>query len=173
MPRVPFPLVALLVGVLIGASAILGLQRLNHDDEVLRGLTYGGSRQPKAKVGKSYTFDGGSVCVTGNFGRFTEVRPRHAQGGLTVTGFKLVDDIMTDRPTDVVTTRCRNGSDEGQRLFVDVKSDELPAAADGYVIDYTIDGRKATATSKNWAILCDVTKKPDVISGDLIPQCYE
>ena len=173
MTRALFPFVALVVGVLIGASAILGLQRMSHDDEVLRGLTYGGSSQPKAKAGKAYTFDGGSVCVTGNFARITAVRPRHPEGGLTVTGFKLVDDIMTDRPTDVVTTTCKDNSDEGQRLFVDVKSDELPAAADGYVIDYTIDGRKATATAKNWATLCDITKKPDVVSGTLIPECYE
>ena len=173
MPRAFFPFVALLVGVLIGASAILGLQRLSHDDEVLRGLEYGWSSQPKAEVGKAYTFDAGSVCVTGNFARITSVRPRHAQGALTVTGFKLVDDIMTDRPTDVVTTTCKENSDEGERLFVTLKADELPAAADGYVIEYTIDGRKATAITKNRAMLCDTTNKPDVIYGKLISKCYE
>jgi hypothetical protein len=174
MKRALLVLAALVVGALIGSAGTLGLQQLHHEDEeVLRGLAYGGSTDAKANVGTSYTFDGGSVCVTGGFGRITAIRPRHAQGGLTVTNFKLVDDIMTNRPTDVVTTRCKDNSDDGQRLFVTVKADELPAAADGYVIDYVIDGRKATTTSANWALLCDPTKKRGVTYGSIIPKCYD
>jgi hypothetical protein len=163
----------LVAGAVLGPATTLTIQHLRHEDEVLRGLAYGGSSQPKAEVGKPYTFDGGSVCVTGDVGRITSIRPRHTQGGLlTVTDFDLVDDLMTDRPTDVVTTRCKANSDAGQRLFVTLTADQLPAATDGYVIEYTIDGRKATTTSKNWAILCDSTKKPDVVYGD-ISRCYE
>ena len=102
MKRVLLALALLAVGVLIGSAGTLGVEHLRHDQDVLRGIQYGGSSDADAKVGKAYTFDGGSVCVTGSFGRITSVRPRQAQGGLKVTGFRLVHDIRTDRRRAVV-----------------------------------------------------------------------
>ena len=62
---------------------------------------------------------------------------------------------MLDPTTNLVTSKCKPNSDSGERLFIDARADKLPAAADGYAVDYVIDGKKKTTFNKNFGLLCD------------------
>jgi hypothetical protein len=167
--------IALAAGVLIGSGITLGVQKFAAPDYTLTSQTYGGSTAHKPLVGKSYTFDSGTLCVSGGYAKITAVRPRKPEGAIKVVGFSIHTSFMEDTTTTLVTAKCKPNSDAGQRLFVDVRADKLPAAANGYIVDYVIDGQKKSTFNTNFGLLCDSDPRDPTkaIYGEIIQKCYD
>ena len=70
---------------------------------------------------------------------------------------QLADDSLGPK----VGTRCGDSMWDVRMLAVEIRAESLPAAIDGFLIDYTVNGIHKTTRSEFFVMLCSGNEKPE------------
>ena len=143
----------------------------------------GGTTKVGAVPNSSYSAQIDGICVDGGPEvRIDRVRAAHTYNGAKVLGFALgprLNEYGDVRRTTVdrfyakdgsglgstVTARCGIALDVRQ-LAVEIRAPKLPAAIDGFLIDYTVHGIHKTVHSDAFLMLCSGKENPDDELGE-------
>ena len=176
--RLLFVAIGLVVGVALTSGAVWA-DRFRA--ELVSKQASGGTTKVGAVANASYTAQIDGICVDGGQKvRIDRVRPRQSYGGAKILGFALgppsneypdfqraeVDGFYAKQTGGsglgpVVTAQCGDSLWDVRMLAVEIRAEQLPAAVDGFLIDYTVHGKHKTTRIDAFLMLCSGKEKPE------------